>query len=625
MNMFQRVLMVDAATGFYKTQKYDFDRYFGPVDLGIHLSTKHRTLNFGVGIFAGSIFPGSNRLVVTGFSPCWQGYYISSMGGAGLVFDNLGINTLSLVGKAPVPSVLVLNRNHGEEIEVEVRPVDVEIIWKSGRGGVYALTDKVYEMFASRYSNDPRVLATGPAAMHTDMGGIMSVPINRGKISFVDTWAGRGGFGSAMVQEHGIVAIIYGGTMVDEDFRDHKVADEWFQNKYSVRLKQKDVQATTKYRYDEKVGTGGTFGVNYATMGGKILAFNYRTIFWSEEQRQALHRDFVVNHYLKQFNDETITAKQQATCGEPCAAVCKKMSAQFKKDYEPYQTMGPLCGIFDQRAAEKLNHHCDTMGFDAISGGGILAWLMDLLDAGMLAPEEIGVTRKPRWQMEGFDIVNDSLHNAELGCELIDAILERRGILDFGEGVRKWSRIHSREKGVPLHDRLVYIAFGRRGWMVPNQYWVAGVLVPMAIMGKYYMVYSNDFIAPRELGKMCAERMKKELVLDNLGTCRFHRGWAEEMLPEALGSLYCRKDDYLHAIDILASRLSSHNSPIFWESKANIDFLHTFLKRKKEVDREENPQLGEWLEKFQRDEVEAAREFWYETLKGIDENLREYF
>jgi glyceraldehyde-3-phosphate dehydrogenase (ferredoxin) len=625
MSMFQRVLMVDAATGFYKTKKYDFHRYFGPVDLGIHLAKKYRTLNFGVGIFAGSIFPGSNRLVVTGFSPCWQGYYISSMGGAGLVFDNLGINTLSLVGTAPVPSVLVLNRNHGEEIEVEVVPVDVESIWKSGRGGVYSLTDKVYEMFASRYSNDPRVLATGPAAMHTDMGGIMSVPINRGKISFVDTWAGRGGFGSAMAREHGIVAIIYGGTMVDEDFRDHKVADEWFQNKYSVRLKQKDVQATTKYRYDEKVGTGGTFGVNYATMGGKILAFNYRTMFWSEEERQALHRDFVVNHYLKQFNDETITAKQQATCGEPCAAVCKKMSAHFKKDYEPYQTMGPLCGIFDQRAAEKLNHHCDTMGFDAISGGGILAWLMDLLDAGMLTPEEIGVTRKPRWQMEGFDIVDDSMHNAELGCELIDAILERRGILDFGEGVRKWSRIHSREKGVPLHDRLVYIAFGRRGWMVPNQYWVAGVLVPMAIMGKYYMVYSNDFIPPRDLGKMCAERMKKELVLDNLGTCRFHRGWAEEMLPEALGSLYCCKDDYLHAIDILASRLSSHNSPIFWESKANIDFLHTFLKRKKEVDGEENPQLGEWLEKFQRDELEAARQFWYETLKGIDENLREYF
>jgi glyceraldehyde-3-phosphate dehydrogenase (ferredoxin) len=72
MNIYQRVLIVDPATGFYKTRKYGIGRYFGPVDLGIHLVSQQRSLNFGVGIFAGSIFPGSNRLVVTGFSPCCE-------------------------------------------------------------------------------------------------------------------------------------------------------------------------------------------------------------------------------------------------------------------------------------------------------------------------------------------------------------------------------------------------------------------------------------------------------------------------------------------------------------------------------------------------------------------------
>lgn len=623
--MYQRVLLVDPATGFYKMKRYGFDRYFGPVDLGIHLSETYRSLNFGVGVFAGSIFPGSNRLVVTGVSPCWQGYYISSMGGAGLVFNNLGINMLGLVGKAPVPSVLYLNRNHGEEIEAEVVPIDVETVWKEGRTGVYSLTDRVYRMFGSRYENDPRILAVGPAALQTDMGGIMSVPITGGKISHIDTWAGRGGFGSAMAREHGIVAVIYGGTAADEDFRDRTVADEWFRNKYDQRLMQKDLEVTTKYRYDEKLHTGGTFGVNFATTGGRIMAFNYRTIYLTEEERTSFHQKFIVDHYLKQFNEETIDKRQQGTCGEPCAAVCKKMNGIYKKDYEPYQTMGPLCGVFDQRAAEKLNHHCDAMGFDAISGGGVLAWLMDLLDEGLLTPEELGVTRMPRWDAAGFDIVEDSMHNAELGCELIDAILERSGILDFREGVRKWSRIRSREKGTALHDRLVYIAFSRRGWMVPNQYWVSGVLVPMAIMGKYYMIYSSDFISPRTLGRMCAERMKKELLLDNLGICRFHRGWAEELLPEVMGNLYDSRERFLRAIDVLASRLHSRNSPIFWESERNIDFLHTFLKRKKEIDRDGHPELSAWLDKFSRDRVEAAREFWYETLKGIDESLREFF
>ena len=625
MEMKQRVLFVDPATGFYKIRKYGLDRYFGPADLGIHLVEKYRSLNFGVGIFAGSIFPGSNRMVVTAYSPCWQGYYISSMGGAGLVFNNLGINMLSLVGKAPVLSVLLLNRNHGEEIEVEVVPIDVEAVWGTGRKGVYSLTDHVYGNFGNRYENDPRILAAGPAALHTDMGGIMSVPITKGKISSVDTWAGRGGLGSAMVQNHGIVAIIYGGTFIDEDFRDNKVADEWFQDKYNLRLMPKDLETTSKYRYDEKVGTGGTFGVNYATMGGRIMAFNYRTIFQSEDERQSLHKRYILDHYLKQFNEETIALKQQANCGEPCVAVCKKMNGEFKKDYEPYQTMGPLCGIFDQRAAEKLNHHCDAMGFDAISGGGVLAWLMELLLDGTLNKAELGVTRTPKWDIDDFDIIADSMHNAELGCELIDAILARRGILDFREGVRKWSRTNSVGRNKPLHDSLVYIAFSRRGWMVPNQYWVAGALSPMTIMGKYYMVYGNDFIPPRELGRKCAERLKKELILDNLGICRFHRGWAEELLPEVMGSLYDRKDQFIHAVNVLASRLNSRNCPVFWESERNIDFVHTFLKRKRDVDNDLNPELVAWLEKFETDKVEGARDFWYETLKGIDESLLELY
>ena len=111
------------------------------------------------------------------------------------------------------------------------------------------------------------------------MGGIVSVPVHQGRLSHVDTWAGRGGMGSKMLQEHGIAAVIYGGTFIDEDFRDRKVADEWFEAKYKQKLLAKDMEATTKYSFDPKFGTGGTFGVNFANVKGRIMAFNYRTIF----------------------------------------------------------------------------------------------------------------------------------------------------------------------------------------------------------------------------------------------------------------------------------------------------------------------------------------------------------
>jgi glyceraldehyde-3-phosphate dehydrogenase (ferredoxin) len=619
----QKVLFVDAGTGFYRLARYPVGDFFGPVDLGLHLSGKHDSLNIGVGLLAGSIFPGSNRLVVTGRSPCWHGFFVSSMGGAGLVFDNLGLNLLSIVGRAPRPSILVLNREHGEEIDVRLEPVELHRVWREGRGGVYALLDHALDRFAAGYQDPPRILAVGPAAEATDFGAIGSAPVANGRVSDVDTWAGRGGMGSKLLREHGVAAIVYGGTVVDQDFRDRKVADAWFEEKYQKKLAAKDVEATLKYRFDPKFETGGTFGVNYAAMGGRLLAFNYRTVSWSEARRRELHRTLVVEHYLRQFNEETIATRQQHTCGEPCAAVCKKLRGEHKKDYEPYQTMGPLCGIFDQRAAEHLNRRADTLGFDGISAGGVLAWLLECLDTGALRPEELGVEGKPAFSPDGFDVVRDSMHNAELGAALLDGMIERRGLLDLSEGARKLARRLAREKGRAVLDPLVITATGRNGWMVPNQYWTPGVLSPMAIMGKYYMHYGNEFLPPRALGRFDAERFRQELVLDDLGMCRFHRGWAEDMLPEIVGSLLGKKDELLRAVALTAVRIHARNASVFWDSARNVEVVSTFLARQQEVEGASRPELAEWRARFTADPRQAACDFWYEIRRGIDDALRE--
>ncbi len=620
----QKVLFVDASTAFYKTRRYPLKDYFGPVDLGLHLDGRYRSLNIGTGLFAGSILPGSNRLIVTGFSPCWRSFYISSMGGAGLAFDNLGINMVSIIGKSAAPSILYLNRDHGEEVEVELIPVDAEAVWANGRGGAYAMMDTALETLGPRYHGDYRALAVGPAARSTDFAGLLSAPVNDGKATDVDTWAGRGGFGSALLADHGIAAVVYGGTVIDEDFRDRTVADGWFEQKYKQKLAVKDFEATTKYRFDPKFETGGTFGVNYATIGGRMLAFNYKTIDWTEERRLDLHKRFVLDHYLKQFNEETIKTRNQHTCGEPCAAVCKKLNGEFKKDYEPYQALGPLCGIFDQRAAELINKAGDAAGFDAISLGGVLAWLMDCLDTGDLSPEDLGVSSKPRWNSDAFDVVEDSMHNAKLGLELIDSILKKRGILDLQDGPRKWARSVRRSGGKRILDGFVHTANGRMGWMVPNQYWTPGVLAPMAIMGKYYMHYGPEFMEPRKLGRKCAERLKIELVMDNAGVCRFHRAWAEDLIPEALNSLYGCGDAYMASVSVAASRINSRNSSVYWESERNIGFVRTFLERVLTVEKKEDPELAKWVNAFKEDPSEASLNFWFEVRKGIDESLRDF-
>ncbi len=617
----QKVLFVNVHDGFYRVARYPVGDFFGPVDLGLTLSGRYNSLNIGVGLLAGSIFPGSNRLIVTGFSPCWGGFYISSMGGAGLVFDNLGINMLSIVGKADTPSIIFLNRKHGEEIEVVVEPVDLRAVWSSGRKGIYGLLDYTLDTFGSRYEQSPRVLAVGPAAMTTDIGAIGSAPIRNGKHTNVDTWAGRGGMGTKLLREHNIAAIIYGGTLVQDDFRDRKVADEWFQAKYQMRLVAKDFEATTKYRFDPKFQTGGTFGVNFASIGGGILAFNYRSVYWSEDERKTLHKRLVQEHYLKQFNEETIAKKDQAHCGEPCSAVCKKMRGEFKKDYEPYEAMGPQSGIFDQRAAERLNHHADTLGFDAISVGGVLSWLMECLHEGHLTPEELGVSGKPVFTPEGFRVVEDSEHNANIGIELLDRIIEKE--IDLSEGARLRARMWARAKGRQVLDPFVYTAFGRRGWMVPNQYWTPGALAPMPIMGKYYMYYGTDFVPPRALGRMNAHRMIHELILDNLGFCRFHRGWAEEMAVDIVEQLYHKGKQFMDVIERTASWINTRNASMSWESTRTADMIYTFLKRKRDVEGKTRPELDDWISQFEKNRGEAALSFWYEMHKGTHESLRD--
>ncbi len=624
MDTYIKVLVVDVNTSFYRIDRYRLGDFFGPVDLGLHLSGKHNSLNIGTGLFAGSILPGSNRLIFSGFSPCWGGFYISSMGGAGLEFNNLGINLLAIVGKAAQPSILYLNRDHGEEVQLNIYPVNSRKIWNQKEKGVYSMMEYAYKNYGKDFGSNPRVLAVGPAAEKTDMGAICSVPIQSGKLTNIDTWAGRGGFGSKLYQEHGIAGLIYGGTHLEEDFRDRSVADKWFKDKYDQILAVKDFEATTKYRFDPKFQTGGTLGVNYANVFGRLIAFNYKSIFYSEEERLDIHKKFILDHYLKQFNEETIKTKQQKTCGEPCAALCKKMKDEFKKDYEPYQTLGPLCGVFDQRAAEKLVHHADMLGFDAISVGGVLSWLMECVDEDLISLEEAGISQKPMFDFKNFNLIKDSNKNADIGMELLDAIVQQKGILDFQEGARKFGRRLSRKQGKEILDKFVYIAFARKGWMVPNQYWTPGVLSPMAIMGKYYMYYGNEFFRPRDLGRLAAERFMAELVMDNLGICRFHRGWAEEMLPEIMEKIYKLKNQFLENINMTASRINSRNSSVFWESERDFDFVIAFMKRKIEIEKDDDPFLKEWLEKFQKDKFEAGLEFWYEIHKGIQESLKEF-
>jgi glyceraldehyde-3-phosphate dehydrogenase (ferredoxin) len=620
-----KVFTIDAETSLNYIESYKIGDFFGPADLGFHLSKKNNSINIGTGLFADSTLSGSNRLIFTGNSPCWDGFYISTMGGAGLIFDSLDISLLSIAGKAKNPSVLYLNHNADGKIESKIEEIDIDKVWQDKSidedGGVYSLMNYVLDKYKDKYKKEPRILATGPSAKSTDFGAVCSAPIKKGKVTAVDTWAGRGGFGSKLFQEHGIAAIIYGGVTQNRGFRDRKTIDKLFEDKYQMNFKEKDKKATSKYNYVDILKTGGTLGVNYSTLGGNLLSFNYSSIHETEEKRVDLNDKFITNHYLKQFNKETIEPKNQKTCGEPCATMCKKMNGKFKKDYEPYQAMGPLSGIFDQRAAEKINKYSDAYGFDAISIGGVISWLMECIAKGYLSPEDIGIKKLPQFDENNFDVIKTSMNNADVGIEILDAIVEKRGLLDLSDGARVLAHKLSKLKSKEIINLFSYNANGKKGWMVPNQYWTPGVLSPMALMGKYYMYYGDDFVPPRELGHKNAQRFIAELMIDNIAVCRFHRGWAEEMTPKMIGHLYGLEDEFVSKVENFAIKINEQGKPIFWESQKNIDIVDTFLKKKESI--KYFDELKNWLEFFEKDKNAAAKSFWEEIYQGVQESFSE--
>jgi glyceraldehyde-3-phosphate dehydrogenase (ferredoxin) len=615
----------------------DEEKILGPVDYGWHRYNLYPdSFTFGEGLLAGSSIPGSRRLVFCSWSSQWDGFFVSSMGGAAYTFHRVGVNYVALRGMAHEPSVVLLNHKAGE-IQVRVEPVNAEPLWAGyaspdGRPliGFFALQQALFDRYAAEYAGgNLRICAVGPAAKSTREGAIGSSPVRAGAFTAVVDWAGRGGLGSRLLQRHNIVGIIFGGEWEDPDLRDSKEIDSYFLEHFGKKTIQADMAVTEKYRYVPEFETGGTFGVNMRDLNERILSYNYSSIYRPVESRLKQHENFILEHYLKQFNEETIKPKKFQHCGEPCPVVCKKMFGQYKKDYEPYHVLGPQVGVFDQRAAELLNDFVDAMGFDSIQSGGTVAWIMELVRDGLIDPVAFGLPPAEEmrfgWADETsqFDIVADSMKNAQYAMQVVHAILFEPKAEWFRRSIRVAAKEIDRAYGVRSIDRAVFIGHGDEGCMVPNQYWVPGMLSPMPMMGKYFVHYGVEFMTPEVLGRKNVERITYELFSENSGICRFHRKWSETITDEILRAHYEGMDvNYKDHQFQLAREIYEREAPKieYWESERVIDMIMGYLVQW-ESDGLRTPELVEWLKQFREDKQAAAKAYW----KGVRNGIRSAF
>ena len=603
----------------------------GPVQYGWDRFQKDpKSMTFGGGLLAGSPLPGTRRMIISGYSPAWEGFYVSAMGGAMFVFHRIGVNFLWIRGRSSQNVVIVIKLENGE-YSVRFEAIDSNKIWKGykdqgGREwvGFYALQRALFEKYRSEYHEDDfRILTVGPAARVTREGAIGSNQVKRGDLSNIDDWAGRGGLGSRLLQYHRVCGIIFGGDWQDPALKEARELDKYFLDHFGQRAILADLALSQKYRYVPEFETGGTFGVNMHTVEDKLFSFNYQSVYAPEQERLDQQKHFIQAHYLRQFNEETIQPRNFDHCGEPCAVACKKYFGEFKKDYEPYAALGPNSGVFDQRSAEKLNKYVDAMGLDSIQAGGTVAWIMELISKDLIPPSDFGL---PPFDgkfifssdIRSFELVSDSDKNAEYAMKIVKMILFSKQGAPFRKGIRSAAKWLDSKYGIRSIDLAVYTAHGKTGCMVPNQYWTPGMFAPMPMMGKYFSFYGSEFLPPYELGRKNVERFVYEFYSENSGSCRFHRKWVEDIVDEIILSHFDLELNFWKSNFLLAKAIHDYQSTgsVEWESERVMDIIQGFLENW--VDKGlKSPALQSWIEYFRADKRQAAHEFWLAMYQGM--------
>jgi len=644
-----RVLFVNTSSRSWKIKEYGLkDDVLGPIDLGVKLhleeyeSWKYDVFSpnnvfvLGRGLFSGGRLIGVHRLITVFRSPLTRSLHVSAIGGVAYKFMRSGIHAVVVEGKSSIPLIILISGDEKGSIDVKFNEITLnklEDVYRNydGKEGVYALTKYImdeYEEFIKE--NNARPIVVGPSAIKTIHGALFSLDIDIKRKSIAlgaEDSAARGGPGSVLFQAHGVIALIIGGKYKPSD-DNPKLSDINLVNSISRKVHGKDYipalnDATIKYRYNPKLGTGGTFGVNYLHYRDLIPTFAYNMMYLSKTLRLK-HYEMIMKYFWKPFNVEVFEkARSWYNCGEPCPVVCKKVWRGKKVDYEPFNAMGPLIGVFSFEKTIELVDVVDALGFDVIEMGHIISWIFDAIHRGLLQPEEVGLDSKPFFDPISYD-VKYSEHNAKLALKIVRGLIEKNNEvlkLIAEKGIRGAAKILDNKFkdrismiGLRFEDIAIYGSFDNGGYMTPNLYWTPGMIAPLFILGRYWTNYSPTFMSPEEYAKSSLERALKEYLIDNAGLCRFHRGWAEKMLQDLYREIWGVNVNLIVHAKKIYKKIAEYSkkaraTPTFWDTKKAKDLIASIAT---EIG------IEEWAKKFSINIEESAREWWDRFNKTIE-------
>jgi len=322
-----------------------YDQALDPMD-------ERSPIFFAPGSLTGTHIPCSGRTSVIFKSPVTGRFFKTNVGGhLGAQMKFAGYDMVIVEGRSEIPAYISI-------VDDEVRIRDACHLWGKD-------TRETNEILRREYGDEELQLACiGPAGENK----VMFASIN----SSIYNTAARGG-GGALMGDKNLKAIAIRGS------KHIKVADP-------ERFEKAVAHITGKMRESDGVKNLSDYGTSIGVAStNSVGAFPVRNFLESSIED--------VQYLTGQYLVESGILKRKIGCYS-CSVGCHRFSkldkGRYKNtycggpEYETVNALGAGCGTVDIEAVIKANEYCNILGMDVISVGGVIQWLMECKQRGVV-------------------------------------------------------------------------------------------------------------------------------------------------------------------------------------------------------------------------------------------------
>ena len=367
-----RILRVDLTTGTIRVTPLPADEMpllLGGKGLGAWLLYNEQDahvdplgpenqLIFHTGPLTGTTAPTAGRFGVTTKSPATGTYFDAYCGGYwGQMLKYAGYDGLVVTGAAQNPSLIVI-----DDDQVKIHPANQ--LWGTT---ISEATEQIWEEFG----RDRQSLVIGPPG---------EAQRNVASIFNESRALARGGVGAVMGSKN-LKAIVVRGKRGVRVFNKE-------QYERALQLAFRAVRMSSETVLLSQEGTANILEI--IDVMGALPTRNFQRGQF-EKADQVSGYAFRRNHWKKEY----------ACFG--CPIGCGKWTDPLDDgtiiegpEYETIYAFGPNCAIGSRETIIKLNWFCDEYGMDTISAGGVIGFVMEMFEKGIITAAELdGI--KPYW------------------------------------------------------------------------------------------------------------------------------------------------------------------------------------------------------------------------------------